>query len=53
MFTVSFLADRENGFIFHQKVPDVLPEIDLKATHGLAAPEPYSLPEKRCSIGKI
>lgn len=39
-------AERENGFIFHQKIPDTLPELDLKATHGLAAPEPYSIPEK-------
>lgn len=38
-------ADRENGFIFHQKIPDDLPVIELKATHGLAAPEPFSLPE--------
>jgi len=39
-------AERENGFIFHQKIPDMLPELELKATHGLAAAEPYSLPDK-------
>jgi hypothetical protein len=41
-------AERENGFIFHQKIPDVLPDLgELKATHGLAAPEPYHIVEKR------
>ena len=43
-----FLAERENGFIFHQKIPDVLPDLgELKATHGLAAPDPYHIVEKR------
>ena len=40
-------AERENGFIYHQKIPEKLPELNLKATHGLAEPEAYSLPEKR------
>jgi len=40
-------AERENGFIYHQKIPDVLPELgEMKATHGLAAPDPYHIVEK-------
>jgi len=40
-------ADRENGFLYHQKIPDVLPELgDLKPTHGLAKPDPYTIVEK-------
>lgn len=39
-------AERENGFIYHQKIPDKLKELDLKATHGLAEPEAFSLPNK-------
>ena len=41
-------AERENGFLYHQKIPDVLPDLgDLKPTHGLAKPEPYIIVEKR------
>lgn len=36
---------RENGFIYHQKVPPVAPDLELKATFGLAAPEEFKLPE--------
>nr|CAB3226256.1 BRO1 domain-containing protein BROX-like [Phallusia mammillata] len=36
----------ENGFIYHQKVPPVAPNIDFQATHGLVDPTPYSVPEK-------
>ena len=46
-------AERENGFIYHQKIPEKLPELNLKATHGLAEPESYSLPEKRSSYSQI
>jgi len=44
-------AERENGFIYHQKIPEKLPELNLKATHGLAEPEAYSLPEKSSRWG--
>ncbi|VDD95901.1 unnamed protein product [Enterobius vermicularis] len=37
-------AERENGFIYHQKVPDDCPSLEEKATFGLAQPEPFSLP---------
>ena len=34
--------------MYHQKIPDVLPELgDLKPTHGLAKPDPYTIVEKR------
>jgi len=40
-------ADRENGFLYHQKIPDELPELgDLKPTHGLAKPDPYTIVDK-------
>lgn len=35
---------RENGFIFHQKVPDDCAALETKATHGLVAPEEFHLP---------
>lgn len=35
---------RENGFIYHQKVPPVAPDLELKATYGLVAPEEFSPP---------
>ena len=48
MIFIQILAERENGFIYHQKIPDVLPELgEMKATHGLAAPDPYHIVEKR------
>ena len=32
---IKILAERENGFIYHQKIPDVLPELgEMKATHS-------------------
>ncbi|CAK8692384.1 unnamed protein product [Clavelina lepadiformis] len=34
----------ENGFIYHQKVPPVPPNMNLQATHGLVDPTPYSVP---------
>ncbi|XP_023236415.1 BRO1 domain-containing protein BROX-like isoform X1 [Centruroides sculpturatus] len=37
-------CERENGFIFHQKVPKDPPELELKATYGLASPEEFALP---------
>lgn len=36
---------RENSFIYFQKVPEVVPEMDLKATYGLVQPEPYAVPD--------
>jgi len=30
---------------YHQKVPPVAPDLELKATYGLAAPEEFVLPE--------
>lgn len=33
---------RENGFIYHQKVPPVAPDLELKATYGLVAPEEFT-----------
>ena len=48
---IKILAERENGFIYHQKIPDVLPELgEMKATHGLAAPDPYHIVEKRYAL---
>ena len=36
---------RENGFIYHQKIPPVVPDLELKATYGLVAPEEFKIPE--------
>ncbi|XP_066280870.1 BRO1 domain-containing protein BROX-like [Branchiostoma lanceolatum] len=35
---------RENGFIYFQKVPPEVPELEKKATYGLANPEEFQLP---------
>lgn len=37
-------CERENGMIYHQKVPYDPPELELRATYGLASPEEYCLP---------
>jgi len=38
-------CERENGFIYHQKVPYDPPDLEVKdKTFGLVAPEEYSLP---------
>lgn len=37
-------AERENGFIYHQKVPDVVEQLDGEANYGLAKPEPFVYP---------
>jgi hypothetical protein len=29
---------------YHQKVPPTVPELELKATYGLAAPEEFKMP---------
>lgn len=39
-------CQRENGFIYHQKVPTTPPELELKATFGLASPEEFILPAR-------
>nr|XP_039258736.1 BRO1 domain-containing protein BROX-like [Styela clava] len=43
-FTLDKLK-RENSFIYFQKVPEVVPDMDLKATYGLVEPEVYSVPD--------
>lgn len=37
-------CERENGMIYHQKVPYDPPELEIKATYGLVAPDDYTLP---------
>uniref|UniRef100_A0A2P2I9C9 BRO1 domain-containing protein BROX-like n=1 Tax=Hirondellea gigas TaxID=1518452 RepID=A0A2P2I9C9_9CRUS len=37
-------CERENGMIYHQKVPYDAPELEIRATYGLASPEEYCLP---------
>ncbi|VDN90544.1 unnamed protein product [Brugia pahangi] len=37
-------AERENGFIYHQKVPDICPELERKPTFGLVQAEPFTIP---------
>ncbi|CAH8821420.1 unnamed protein product, partial [Trichobilharzia szidati] len=32
-------CDRENGLIFHQKVPTVAPYLEIKAEYGIATPK--------------
>lgn len=43
---ISEKCQRENGMIYHQKVPLETPILDVKAIHGLADPEEYTYPEK-------
>lgn len=38
-------CERENGFIFHQKVPYDPPELEVRATYGLASPEEVQIPD--------
>ncbi|XP_034245559.1 BRO1 domain-containing protein BROX-like isoform X2 [Thrips palmi] len=37
-------CERENGFIYHQKVPTDPPELEMKATYGLASPVEFQMP---------
>lgn len=37
-------CQRENGFIYFQKVPTELPEMELKANYGLVEPVPFEFP---------
>ncbi|XP_071043249.1 BRO1 domain-containing protein BROX-like [Parasteatoda tepidariorum] len=37
-------CERENGFIFHQKVPAEPVALEIKATYGLVSPEEFELP---------
>ncbi|KAK6622651.1 hypothetical protein RUM43_008493 [Polyplax serrata] len=38
-------CDRENDFIYHQKIPDSPISLEKKITFGLASPEVYTLPQ--------
>ncbi|CAI5451023.1 unnamed protein product [Caenorhabditis angaria] len=37
-------AERENGFIYHQKVPDEVATLDSEITYGIAKPEEFKYP---------
>lgn len=37
-------AERENGFIYHQQVPDECPQLDADPNYGVAKPEPFQYP---------
>lgn len=37
-------ANHENGFIYFHKIPEEAPELEMKATHGLASPQEFTLP---------
>ncbi|KAJ8355458.1 hypothetical protein SKAU_G00182520 [Synaphobranchus kaupii] len=37
-------CQRENGFIYFHKVPDEPPQLELKASYGLAEPVPFEFP---------
>ncbi|XP_031575308.1 BRO1 domain-containing protein BROX-like [Actinia tenebrosa] len=37
-------ATRENGFIYFHKIPAEPPELEMKATFGLASPQEFNLP---------
>lgn len=37
-------CQRENGFIYFHKVPAEAPQLELKASYGLAEPVPFELP---------
>ncbi|GFQ81346.1 BRO1 domain-containing protein BROX [Trichonephila clavata] len=38
-------CERENGFIFHQKIPADPVPLEIKATYGLVSPEEFHLPK--------
>lgn len=38
-------TERENGFIYHQKVPEKVPELEKKASYGLATAEEFTFPQ--------
>ncbi|XP_069743975.1 BRO1 domain-containing protein BROX isoform X2 [Narcine bancroftii] len=38
-------CQRENGFIYFQKVPPEAPQLELKANYGLVDAQPWELPE--------
>ncbi|XP_075939777.1 BRO1 domain-containing protein BROX isoform X2 [Anarhichas minor] len=44
-------CQRENGFIYFHKVPVEAPQLELKASYGLAEPIPFELPplSEQCS----
>ncbi|VDL79871.1 unnamed protein product [Nippostrongylus brasiliensis] len=37
-------AQRENGFIYHQQVPDECPQLDANPNYGLAKSDPFDYP---------
>ncbi|XP_029198852.2 BRO1 domain-containing protein BROX-like [Acropora millepora] len=37
-------ANHENGFIYFHKIPEEAPGLEVKATHGLASPQEFTLP---------
>uniref|UniRef100_A0A3B3RBI5 BRO1 domain-containing protein BROX n=1 Tax=Paramormyrops kingsleyae TaxID=1676925 RepID=A0A3B3RBI5_9TELE len=37
-------CQRENGFIYFHKIPPEAPQLELKASYGLAEPVPFELP---------
>ncbi|XP_026286192.1 BRO1 domain-containing protein BROX isoform X1 [Frankliniella occidentalis] len=37
-------CERENGFIYHQKIPNDAPDLEMKATYGLASPVEFQMP---------
>ncbi|KAK5976747.1 BRO1 domain-containing protein, partial [Trichostrongylus colubriformis] len=37
-------AERENGFIYHQPVPDECPQLDSNPNYGVAKAEPFLYP---------
>ncbi|EDV29140.1 uncharacterized protein TRIADDRAFT_19406 [Trichoplax adhaerens] len=37
-------ANRENGFIYHHRVPAELPQLDLEAKYGIVQPESITMP---------
>lgn len=38
-------CERENSMIYHQRVPEEVPQLELKATYGLAKPEEFQWPK--------
>ncbi|PFX18564.1 BRO1 domain-containing protein BROX-like [Stylophora pistillata] len=42
-------ANHENGFIYFHKVPAEPPELEVKATHGLASPQEFTMPAPHAS----
>lgn len=46
LFSVYCYVIHKKFYSYHQKVPEEAPDLELKATYGLAKPEEFTMPSK-------